>query len=303
LHKACPSPWLFKPNAKHFKPRTELPIQHPYGGGLRWHKTMRSHTLEESLDKTEMLATAGEERAIFTVTKPFRVGYGDSFGFSIDVEFDEAEGYCAVGLCPPNWDFSQSLEKKGACCVRFDGAFSTADKEGGWDTSQSHPLLNMGGTVFSPPLSLSPAPSPSPYNQGQLRSPARPPRIKEKALQDGSMPSPGRGRLMLSVAPLKNNLWVAGNDYEVKVPNCKIEVGSSGVVAIEICKGRATICRAHDGCSLAEKFSDKGIKQTINNDTRFVSGVLEGPKSFNTSPLNHSGVQRIERAQSWPGRF
>ena len=29
---------------------------------------------------------------------------------------------------------------------------------------------------------------------------------------------------MLSVAPLKNNLWVAGNDYEVKVPNCKIEV-------------------------------------------------------------------------------
>jgi len=30
--------------------------------------------------------------------------------------------------------------------------------------------------------------------------------------------------LMLSVAPLKNNLWVAGNDYEVKVPNCRIEV-------------------------------------------------------------------------------
>ena len=108
---------------------------------------------------------------------------------------------------------------------------------------------------------------------------------------------------MISIAPLRNNLWVAGNDYEVKVPSCKIEVGSAAVFAIEIQKGRATLCRAHDGCSLAEKYSNKGIKTTINNDTRFVSGTLEGPKMFMTSPLNYSGVQPIERALSMPGKF
>ena len=32
----CPSPWLAKPTAAQMKERTELPIDHPYGGGLRW---------------------------------------------------------------------------------------------------------------------------------------------------------------------------------------------------------------------------------------------------------------------------
>ena len=108
---------------------------------------------------------------------------------------------------------------------------------------------------------------------------------------------------MISVAPQSNNLWVNGNEYDVKVPNCKLEVGSAGVVVIEIMKGRATICRAHDGCTLAEKYSNKKIKEALVNDTRFVSTSLEGPKMFTTSPLNCSGVQPIERAQSWPGLF
>jgi len=296
LHKDCPSPWLYTPSPQHFKERTELPIIHPYGGGLRWHQKMRSFGPGLSLDKTSMFCYAGDDPGIFTITKPFRVGYGDSFGFSIDVEFDDDGGYVAFGICPPNWSYSRSLAHKGACCVRYDGAFSTADKAGGWDVSQCHPLVNIGGTVHAPPLSLSPAPFPSPFNKGKTPSPIRPSRVKGNPLQDGQMPAGGRGRVMISIAPLKNNLWVAGNDYEVKVPSCKIEMGSSAVFALEICKGTATICRAHDGSSLAEKLSNKGIKETINNDTRFVSRCLEGPKGFNTSPLNVSGVRSIERA-------
>ena len=53
---------------------------------------MRTFAEGESIDKTEMIATGGEhQRSIFVITKPFRMGYGDSFGFSIDVEF-ETEG-------------------------------------------------------------------------------------------------------------------------------------------------------------------------------------------------------------------
>jgi hypothetical protein len=50
---------------------------------------MRPFASGEHIDKTEMIATSGDhERSIFVITKPFRMGYGDSFGFSIDVEFD-----------------------------------------------------------------------------------------------------------------------------------------------------------------------------------------------------------------------
>ena len=87
------------------------------------------------------------------------------------------------------------------------------------------------------------------------------------------------------------------------MPNCKFEVGSNAVVCVEIGKGRVTICRAHDGCTLAEKYSNKKIKDALVNDTRFVSSSLEGPKMFTTSPLNCSGVQPIERAVTWPGKF
>ena len=53
---------------------------------------MRTFAEGESIDKTEMIATGGDhQRSIFVITKPFRMGYGDSFGFSIDVEF-ETEG-------------------------------------------------------------------------------------------------------------------------------------------------------------------------------------------------------------------
>lgn len=299
----CPSPWLAKPTAAQMKERTELPIDHPYGGGLRWHREMRTFAEGESIDKTEMIATGGEhQRSIFVITKPFRMGYGDSFGFSIDVEFETEGGYCAVGLAPPDWDWSQSLANRGCACVRSDGAFSTAERAGQWDKSQCHPLLNMGGSVFEPPLKLNPSPTGlSPHTKPL--SPHRPPRVRQKALQDGSMPEPGRGRLMVSVAPKSNNLWVSGNDYDVKVPNCKFEVGSNAVVCVEIGKGRVTICRAHDGCTLAEKYSNKKIKDALVNDTRFVSSSLEGPKMFTTSPLNCSGVQPIERAVTWPGKF
>lgn len=240
---------------------------------------------------------------IFTVTKPFRMGYGDSFGFMLDVEVAD-DGYIAFGLCPPDWDMSQSLENVGAVSVRADGSFSTAERKGGWDRSQCHPLLNEGGTVYEPPLVLEAAPTPSPHiSAGRTPSPKRPPRVAGKMLQDGRMPAPRLGRIALSIAPMNNNLWVKGNDYEVKVPSCRIEMGSSAVVAIEMQHARVAMVRAHDGCSLTEKFSDMGIKQSSVNDTRFVSGCLEGPKGYTTSPMNFSGVQSIERAQSWPGRF
>merc|ERR1719409_69521 len=145
------------------------------------------------MDATEMQCAASEGMGIFTVTKPFRVGYGDSFGCSIDVEFEDEGGYVAFGICPPNWDFNQPLHKKGAVCVRFDGAFSSADRDssdGEWDISQCHPLLNVGGTVSEPPLTLEAAP-PSPYNTGKIPSPKRPPRVAAKALQDGRLPTAG----------------------------------------------------------------------------------------------------------------
>ena len=68
--------------------------------------------------------------------------------------------------------------------------------------------------MFEPPLKLNPSPTGlSPHTKPL--SPHRPPRVRQKALQDGSMPEPGRGRLMVSVAPKSNNLWVSGNDYDV----------------------------------------------------------------------------------------
>merc|ERR1711959_399177 len=147
IQRACPSPWLHVPTEQHFKEHTDLPIQHPHAGGLRWHTELRTQGPEIELDKSCMAASAGEETGIFTLAKPFRVGYGDSFGFSVDIEMEEG-GYVAFGICPPHWDFNTSLQHKGAACVRSDGAFCTADADGVWSKSQCNPLLCMGGSVF-----------------------------------------------------------------------------------------------------------------------------------------------------------
>jgi len=297
-HQACPSPWLKGPEASQpgvypcIKEHTEFPIQHPHAGGVRWHNTMHSNNSEMEWDPKRLFMEVGDQLSVCAITKPIKMGYGDSFGIVFDVEFTDPErGHFALGVAlqSAQWDQGELCTIGGGkCMVQYDGSCLTADRDGSepysWDRSQCCPLLALGGLHSSPPLVLQRPPKPSAVTK-MTPSPARPPHVRQHFLQDGSRPMGGRGRLILSVSPSKNALYVQGNEFEVKIPNMHLPQGEPVFPVVEARCAKVALVRVHDGSSLAELYqTNNPVKSIVNNDSRFVSGSLHGPRGTITWP-------------------
>lgn len=230
---AMPSPWMLRDEDPWpgvypcVKPRTEFPIVHPHAGGIRYHATMHNELIDASIDQTGMVATAGEYNTVFSVTKPMRMGYGDSYGIVFDIEMDPERGYAAVGVGPythkessGGWGDGRLASRGGRCCmVRHDGASIVGDRDGAdersWDIAQCCPLMDVGGSHQTPPLCLSRAPVAS-HATARTPSPLRKAPTRQMTMQDGRPPTAGRSRLILSMFPCKNSMFVRGNDHQVR---------------------------------------------------------------------------------------
>merc|ERR1712166_1626065 len=139
-HRGCPSPWLKSaadPQPGVYpctKPRTEYPIDHPHAGGIRFHESMHSDNGCMHWNPTRLVMEVGDEMSVCVLTKPFKIGYGDSFGISLDVEFLDSEAsFFAVGVAPASVKWNRGARATvggGKCMVKSDGTFLRGDKDG-----------------------------------------------------------------------------------------------------------------------------------------------------------------------------